>query len=208
MQLDVTADRPEQAQLGAHVVDLARALVAQAYAVFGAKHYDHYDFLLALSDELSGDTTIEHHRGAEYVDLPDLFEDKDGGIPARDVIAHEYVHSWNGKFRRPADLFTADYNTQPMRDSAPVGVRKGRHGSTTATCWTARAGTCGRSPRFQSSSMLAITVARRWQIAACGRKLASVTDDTTNDEIINPRRPMSWTSTAAVRRTYSIWRAR
>ena len=47
--------------------------------------------------------------------MPGYFKDWDKGIKARDLLPHEYTHSWNGKFRRPADLWTPNFNV-PMRD--------------------------------------------------------------------------------------------
>ena len=99
------------AQIEAH-----RDLVRQAYKLFGSHHYDHYDFLLSLDEQIGG-LGIEHHRSSENgYSTPQYFTDWDHSYPSRDLLAHEYTHSWNGKFRRPADLWTADY-TVPMRDS-------------------------------------------------------------------------------------------
>ncbi len=97
-------------QIGAH-----RKLVQQAYKLYGSHHYDHYDFMLSLNEEM-GFVGIEHHRSSENGYLPKYFTDWDTMAPSRDLLPHEYTHSWNGKFRRPADLWTADYTT-PMRDS-------------------------------------------------------------------------------------------
>ena len=115
VHLDVIADAPKYlditpAQLLAH-----RALVAQANALFGSHHYDHYDFLLSLSDQLAGNG-LEHHQSSENGVGVDYFTGWDDNVTGRDLLAHEYTHSWNGKFRRPADLWTPDFNT-PMGDS-------------------------------------------------------------------------------------------
>lgn len=90
-----------------------KQLVAETGALFGARHYRRYDFLLALSDFLTS-FGEEHHessdnRAAERMLLdPDLFE-RD-----TDLLPHEFFHSWNGKYRRPAGLATPDYQ-QPMK---------------------------------------------------------------------------------------------
>jgi predicted metalloprotease with PDZ domain len=47
---------------------------------------------------------------------PDYFTAWKEAAPGRDLLAHEYTHSWNGKFRRPADLWTPNFNV-PMGDS-------------------------------------------------------------------------------------------
>lgn len=99
------------AQLDAH-----RALVRQADRLFGSRPYRHYDFLLAISDEFGG-IGLEHHESSENgVEASYFTDDWDRAVRARELLPHEYVHAWNGKFRRPDDLWTANYN-QPMRNS-------------------------------------------------------------------------------------------
>lgn len=183
--LDVMADHADLVDIKPALIDLHRALVQQAYRLFGGHHYDHYDFLLALSDEVAGNTTLEHHRCAEYGEPVTDFVDWDKTAAFRDVIAHEYVHSWDGKFRRPADLWTPTYNV-PMRNSL-LWVYEGG-----TQYWgeivTARAGIWTKQQALDS---LAMTVASLEKQA--GRTWRAL-QDTTNDEIINPRRPMSWPS--------------
>ncbi|GAO39834.1 peptidase M61 family protein [Sphingomonas changbaiensis NBRC 104936] len=112
---DIVADSPWQTAITPEQVALHKTLVQQADKLFGTRHYDHYDFLVALSDYQSGDG-LEHHRSSENTLDADLLTDWDANLYDHYVVAHEYTHSWNGKFRRPADLWTPDYN-QPMRDS-------------------------------------------------------------------------------------------
>jgi predicted metalloprotease with PDZ domain len=89
-----------------------RKLVDEAGALFGARHYDHYTFLLSLSDRLpfSG---LEHHQSSDNRVGERALIDDAVGRDALDVLSHEYVHSWNGKYRRPAGLATPDFQT-PM----------------------------------------------------------------------------------------------
>jgi predicted metalloprotease with PDZ domain len=115
VRLNVVADAPEYLEIGPGALAAYHTLVQQVYKLFGSRHYDHYDFLLALSDDLGG-VGLEHHRSSENVTLPRYFMDWDKAIVTRDLLPHEYIHSWNGKFRRPADLWTPDFNV-PMRDS-------------------------------------------------------------------------------------------
>ncbi len=115
VHLDLVADAPGDlvmtpAQLQAH-----RNLVTQAYRLFASHHYDHYDFLFSLSDQLSGNG-LEHHQSSEDGAGADYFTNWADNAPNRDLLAHEYTHSWNGKFRRPADLWTPNFNV-PMGDS-------------------------------------------------------------------------------------------
>lgn len=115
VHLDVFADAPKYLQMSAEQLEVHRNLVTQAYRLFGAHHYDHYDFLYSLSDQLSGNG-LEHHQSSEDGRRANYFTDWDKTAPGRDLLAHEYTHSWNGKFRRPADLWTPDFNV-PMGDS-------------------------------------------------------------------------------------------
>ncbi len=90
-----------------------RKLVAEAGALFGARHYLHYDFLYTLSDEVVG-RGLEHHQSSDNGVRERTLTDPDERLLEAGLLPHEFVHSWNGKYRRPAGLATADYQ-QPMR---------------------------------------------------------------------------------------------
>ncbi|TAM16069.1 MAG: M61 family peptidase [Rhodanobacter sp.] len=115
VHLDVVADAPKYLVMSPEQLKVHRALVTQAVKLFGSHHYDHYDFLFSLSDQLGGNG-LEHHQSSEDGMGPDYFTAWADNAPNRDLLAHEYVHSWNGKFRRPADLWTPNFNV-PMGDS-------------------------------------------------------------------------------------------
>ena len=102
--------QPSEPQLQAH-----RNLVQQADRLFRSRHFKKYDFLLALSERLGG-IGLEHHESSENAVRPSYFKDWAKRAGGRDLLPHEYVHSWNGKFRRPADLTTANFNL-PMQNS-------------------------------------------------------------------------------------------
>lgn len=110
--LHVVADGPGPLQATAGEVQHLRQLVAESGVLFGARHYRRYDFLLTLSDRIPSDG-VEHHESSDnraeeaYFLDPELFE-------TSDLLAHEFTHSWNGKYRRPAGLATPDYQT-PMK---------------------------------------------------------------------------------------------
>ena len=59
---------------------------------------------------------MEHHRSSFDGVFANYFTEWDKSASVRALLPHEFAHSWNGKFRRPADLWTANYNV-PMRDS-------------------------------------------------------------------------------------------
>jgi predicted metalloprotease with PDZ domain len=115
VHLDIVADTPADLEMTPEQVTVHRALVTQAVKLFGSHHYDHYDFLFSISDQLGGAGT-EHHQSSENGLGADYFTAWKDGAPDRDLLAHEYTHSWNGKFRRPADLWTPNFNV-PMGDS-------------------------------------------------------------------------------------------
>ncbi|CAN5457710.1 M61 family metallopeptidase [soil metagenome] len=173
----LAAAKPEQIAAHARVVD-------QAVKLFGAQHYDNYHFLFAISDQLGG-IGLEHHRSTEIGSQPGYFTDYDTKAAGRNVIAHEYVHSWDGKFRRGADLWTPDFRT-PMRDSL-LWVYEGQ-----TQFWgyvlQARSGLVSKQDTLDQIASTAAfydtNPARQW------RDLV----DTTNDPIISSRRPKGWTS--------------
>jgi predicted metalloprotease with PDZ domain len=109
------ADTPGELAITPEQLAAHRALVTQADRLFGARHYAHYDFLLAISDQF-GWIGLEHQQSSENGVSPGYFSEWAKSAVGRDLLAHEYVHSWNGKFRRPADLWTPDTNT-PMQNS-------------------------------------------------------------------------------------------
>ncbi len=197
--LDLFADRadelkPTDAQLTVH-----RALATQAVKLFGAQHYNHYDFLFALSDRIDG-FGLEHHRSSEDQASPDYFLDWDAGVANRDLLAHEFTHSWNGKFRRPADLWTPDYRT-PMRNSL-LWVYEGQ----TQFWGNVLATRSGMVPVAEGLDKLAAVVA--YYDGQPGRKWRPLVD-TTNEEIMSNRRPEPFTSFQRAEDYYSegqlIW---
>ena len=115
VRLNLVADAPKYLEIKPEQLDKHRALVTQAERLFGSRHYAHYDFLVALSEQLA-QKGVEHHQSSENGTHADYFTEWDKRAPERDLLAHEYTHSWNGKFRRPADLWTPNYNV-PMGDS-------------------------------------------------------------------------------------------
>ncbi|MFM9935819.1 MAG: M61 family metallopeptidase [Novosphingobium sp.] len=113
--LDVMADKPELLKIAPENLATYRNLVDEALLNYGAKHFDHYDILLALTDRM-GAIGLEHHRSSENQYDPRTLVDWTAGDWDRNVVPHEFSHSWDGKFRRPAKLWTPDYR-QPMQDN-------------------------------------------------------------------------------------------
>jgi predicted metalloprotease with PDZ domain len=182
VHLDLFADRPELLAVKPEQLEAYRNLVRQAYKIFGSHHYAHYDFLYSLSDQIQ-QIGLEHHQSSEDGSDPEAFTEWNKTAYDRDLLAHEFTHSWNGKFRRPADLWTPNYNV-PMQNSL-LWVYEGQ-----TQYWghvlTARSGLWTHSQALDELALVAayydVEAGHRWRAL----------DDTTNDEIINPRRPMSW----------------
>jgi len=113
--LDVFADQTEQLDITSEEFEYHKNLVIQAEKLFSSRHYDRYDFLFSLSDSVGG-KGLEHHQSSEDGTRANYFTDWLAGVAGRALLAHEYVHSWNGKFRRPADLWTTNFNVPMQND--------------------------------------------------------------------------------------------
>jgi len=112
-QIDAAADSEAALGISPALTQKYSALVAEAGAMFGARHYRHYEFLLSLSDHVAH-FGLEHHESSDdRVSERSLVDDDLRKLMAG-LLPHEFVHSWNGKYRRPADLSTPDFQ-QPMR---------------------------------------------------------------------------------------------
>ena len=113
VRLHIAADTPSALNLSSDTEAHFRALVREAAALFGATHYDHYDFLYVLTDQIMPDG-IEHHQSSDdRSPLRTLVDDSLRRAEAN-LLPHEYVHSWNGKYRRPQGLATINYQ-EPMQ---------------------------------------------------------------------------------------------
>ncbi|HWZ98608.1 MAG TPA: M61 family peptidase [Candidatus Dormibacteraeota bacterium] len=113
-RLNTAADSAAMAEAPPEQITILRQLVAETGALFGARHYRHYDFLLALTDHLQPNG-LEHHESSDNRVPERTLHDLDLMETQMDLLPHEFFHSWNGKFRRPAGLATSNYQ-EPMRD--------------------------------------------------------------------------------------------
>lgn len=184
VRLNIVADRPDLLGIKADQLSAHRALVQQPYKLFGSHHYNHYDFLLALTDHMGG-IGLEHHQSSEDGTVPGYFTEWDRNTDSRDLLSHEYTHSWNGKFRRPADLWTPNYNV-PMRGSL-LWVYEGQ-----TQYWGyvlgARSGLMTKQQTLDAIAATAATYDHR-----IGRDWRPL-QDTTADPVASMRRAMPWTS--------------
>jgi len=107
VRLSVAADRRASLEVPAARLAAYRRLPVEAEALFGARHYREYHWLLALGDTLD-ENGLEHHESSDDRGRAGMFTDPSLLLRWGMLLPHEYVHSWNGKYRRPAGLATAD----------------------------------------------------------------------------------------------------
>ena len=180
VHVNVFGDTAEDVKMTPKELEMHKNLALEADKLYGSHHYKHYDFLLLLSDVVGGEG-LEHHQSSEDGTGADYLTHWRGS----DLLAHEYTHSWNGKFRRPNDLWTPNFS-YPMRDDL-LWVYEGM-----TQYWgnvlTARA---GMRSLEQTRNMFAATAANFAD--SPGRDWRPLVD-TTNQETVSHRRPVSWVS--------------
>ncbi len=111
--LDMAADGPEDLNIGAAELAGFNNLVRETGVLYASRHYDSYHFLVTLSDQVAH-FGLEHHQSSDDRVEARTFLDDDLELLAGDLLPHEFTHSWNGKYRRPAGLVTSDYQ-HPMK---------------------------------------------------------------------------------------------
>ncbi len=113
-EMDIAADSAGALNVPPEVFDHYKSLVDQAEKLFGAHHYREYHFVYSLSDHVAH-FGLEHHESNDSRSEERALVDWQKRLLAAGLLPHEYVHSWNGKYRRPADLTTPDFE-KPMQD--------------------------------------------------------------------------------------------
>jgi predicted metalloprotease with PDZ domain len=113
-EMDIVADSPGALALPDDKIEQYRKLTIEAAKLFGSTHYLHYHFLVALSENIFHNG-LEHHESSLNTVQENRFTDKELLAMESDLLPHEFVHSWNGKYRRPASLTTSDFQ-KPMLD--------------------------------------------------------------------------------------------
>ncbi|WP_340266283.1 M61 family metallopeptidase [Sphingobium mellinum] len=184
--LNMVADDADELDAKPDQIARHKKLVDEAGALFGTYHFNHYDFLFAITDEMGG-IGLEHHRSSENQVEPGYFKswDKGEALLDRNLLPHEFTHSWDGKFRRPDLLWTPDFNV-PMQDNL-LWVYEGQ-----TQFWGyvlgARSGLFTKQETLDAYAHIAAkldtTRGREWRPM----------EDTTHDPIISARRPKGWSS--------------
>jgi len=182
VRLDLLADDPANLAVSDQEVMRLRALIAQTQRVFGPAPYRHYDAIVALDDAL-GAGGIEHLEESENSLPAAYFLNPAAQLNNRDLIAHELVHAWNGRFRQPADLWTPTFN-EPVAGSL-LWVYEGQ-----TEYWgrvlAARSGLRSRQETLDQLALDAAFVANR-----PGRAWKSLADST-NDAVYMAGHRVAW----------------
>ena len=111
--LEIAADSDEALNAPADLIEKYKKVVREAQALFQATHYREYHFLLALSDQI-GHFGLEHHESSDDQARENFLTDPTSNLVGATLLPHEFVHSWNGKYRRPQGLATRNYE-EPMK---------------------------------------------------------------------------------------------
>ncbi len=112
--LNIAGDDDAAIDMSPELIKNYKNLVVEANALFGAHHYNHYDFLYTLSDNVAH-FGLEHHQSSDDRLGEQTLLNSDFQMAEAALLPHEFVHSWNGKYRRPAGLATGDFS-KPMTD--------------------------------------------------------------------------------------------
>lgn len=183
VNLDLVADAPTDLTVASAELSRMKTLVAQTLKVFGPGPYRHYDIIVSLSDQLPSAGGIEHLEEGENNLPAAYFRDTDSQLNNRDLIAHELVHAWNGRWRQPADLWSPNFN-QPV-DGSLLWVYEGQ-----TEFWgrvlAARAGMRDRQHTLDKLAMDADVVANR-----PGRAWKTL-QDSSNDATYMAGNSVSW----------------
>jgi predicted metalloprotease with PDZ domain len=184
-RVSIVADAPGDLAVGEATLAALRRLVPEAETLFGPGHYREYVWLIALGNNLDQQNGLEHHESTDIRDNEALFTDAVRMIEHR-TIPHEYVHSWNGKYRRPAGLATRNYQ-EPMVDDL-LWVYEGATRYLGDLVLRTRSGLASQE---QARAYLA-WVAARMDVARPGRAWRSLGDTATALPAYNDA-PTEWT---------------
>lgn len=179
-QIHVAADSAAALEMKPETVGAYSRLVAETGVLFGARHYDSYHFLLALSDHVAH-FGLEHHESSDDRTAERMLIDDDLRKSEAGLLPHEMVHSWNGKYRRPAGMCTPDY--QEPEKTELLWVYEGLT-SYLGDVLTTRCGLWTPSLYRQSLALEAAALNHR-----SGRTWRPLQDTTVAAQLLYPARP-------------------
>jgi predicted metalloprotease with PDZ domain len=113
--LDMFADAPQSLDVPPKILEAYKNVPAQALALYGSRHWHDYHALLSLSDGITYEG-VEHHQSSDNRAPADFMTDPQEQLLGGDLVTHEFSHSWNGKYRRPWDLTTDNYQIPQRTD--------------------------------------------------------------------------------------------
>jgi predicted metalloprotease with PDZ domain len=113
VEMDIASDSLPALQMSPELAQHFKQLIRETTGLFGATHYRDYHFVFSLSDHIAH-FGLEHHESNDSRARERSLIDPQLTLQMASLLPHEYVHSWNGKYRRPAGLTTPDYS-QPMK---------------------------------------------------------------------------------------------
>jgi predicted metalloprotease with PDZ domain len=120
--IDVVSDEPEDSNLRPELLNEISNLVRETGAAYDSRHYHVYHFLLTLSD-LTGGEGLEHGQSSDNGVDETAFKSQKSQLGDADLLSHEFTHSWNGKYRRPYNLYQPDFAT--MQQGSLLWVYEG-----------------------------------------------------------------------------------
>jgi predicted metalloprotease with PDZ domain len=120
--IDVVSDSPEDSKLRPALLAELNNLVREAGAAYDSHHYNVYHFLLTLSD-VAGGEGLEHGQSSDNGVGEKGFSDPSHQLAESDLLSHEFTHSWNGKYRRPFNLYQDDF--EKMQQGSLLWVYEG-----------------------------------------------------------------------------------
>jgi predicted metalloprotease with PDZ domain len=120
--IDVVADSPEDSKLRPALLAELNNLVHETGAAYASRHYNAYHFLLTLSD-VAGGEGLEHGQSSDNGVGEKGFSDAKHQLAESDLLSHEFTHSWNGKYRRPYNLYQDDF--EKMQQGSLLWVYEG-----------------------------------------------------------------------------------
>ncbi|MFN2974201.1 M61 family metallopeptidase [Terriglobus aquaticus] len=182
--LDVVGPTAASVQVSAEALAKMSHLLREGIAMYGPPHYTQYHFLVLMKN--GGGGGLEHHESSDNTVPLSFFKEYDPEVGTSGILAHEFTHSWNGKFRRPDGLATPDYAT-PMQNNL-LWVYEGL----TNYLGDVLAERTGVMTAAQYRQELALTLAQ--QDAQSGRAWRSVEDTTFIDAMPRGGRGSSWSS--------------
>lgn len=115
VEMDAFADAPQDLDITPKLLDAYKRVPAEAFALYGSRHFENYHALLTLTNEI-GFQGIEHHQSSDDRAPADFLTDPSVSLASGDLVTHELSHSWNGKYRRPADLTTPNFQVPQQTD--------------------------------------------------------------------------------------------